>query len=150
MLNFFRQLEHPLLSTYEICIQSGIKLDQRVYNSPSVDQVVVLWIEGNTSNLSHEHDIIVHYKHTIKHYYGRYDPIQSGIQKLDISTIYQILETTETKEATDSRLCNLRNIENIAEILMIYRGKCRASLTRVRLEIKAIEKIGRKSRIYRR
>ena len=80
MINFFCQLEDPLLSTYEICIRSDIKLDQRVYNSPSVDQIATIWIEGNTPNLAHEPYIIVHshsgHKNTIKHYYGCYDPLQ--------------------------------------------------------------------------
>ena len=55
-------------------------MDQRVYNSPSIDQVPAIWIKGNNPNLAHEHNIIVHthsrHKHTIKHYYGRYDPLQ--------------------------------------------------------------------------
>ena len=37
-------------------------------------------VEGNNANLAHERDIIVHthlgHKHTIKHYYGCYDPLQ--------------------------------------------------------------------------
>ena len=77
---FFRRLEDAPLDTYEIQIRSDVKLDQRIYNSPSIDQVVTIWIEENNPNVAHERDIIVHahsnHKHTIKHYYGCYDPLQ--------------------------------------------------------------------------
>ena len=79
MLNFLRQLENSPLDSYEIHIQSDIKLVQKVYNSPLVDQVVVIWIEENNPNIAHERDNIIHthlgHKHTIKHYYGCYDPL---------------------------------------------------------------------------
>ena len=77
---FFHILERAPLDVYEIRIKSEISLDKRVYNSPLVDQVAAIWIEGNNSNLAHEHDIIVHAqsgdKHKVKHYYGCYDPLQ--------------------------------------------------------------------------
>ena len=77
---FFRRLEDAPLDAYEIRIRSDVKLDQRIYNSPSIDQVVTIWIEENNPNVAHERDIIVHahsgHKHTVKHYYGCYDPLQ--------------------------------------------------------------------------
>lgn len=76
----FLTLERAPLDVYEIRIKSEISLDKRVYNSPSVDQVATIWIEGNNSNLAHKRDIIVHAqsgdKHRVKHYYGCYDPLQ--------------------------------------------------------------------------
>lgn len=57
-----------------------MKLVQRVYNSSSIDQVDAIWIEGNTPNLAHECDIIIHthsgHKHTLKHYYGCYESLK--------------------------------------------------------------------------
>ncbi|KAG5530734.1 hypothetical protein RHGRI_025635 [Rhododendron griersonianum] len=77
---FLRRLDQSSLDSYRIHIRIDVKLDQRVYNSPSVDQVASIWIEGNNANVSHEHDIIVHsnsgHKHRVQHYYGCYDPLQ--------------------------------------------------------------------------
>ena len=56
---FLCTLKHAPLETYQIHM-TDIKLDQRVYNSQSADQVAAIWIEGNNPNVSHEYDIIVH------------------------------------------------------------------------------------------
>lgn len=75
-----RKLQHVPLDSYQIHIRSDAKLDQRVYNSPSADQVAAIWLEGNNPNVPHDHDIIVHsifgHKHRVKHYYGYYDALQ--------------------------------------------------------------------------
>ncbi|KAG5520326.1 hypothetical protein RHGRI_033033 [Rhododendron griersonianum] len=75
-----RKLQHVPLDSYHIHIRSDAKLDQRVYNTPSADQVAAIWIEGNNPNVPHDHDIIVHstsgHKHRVKHYYGCYDALQ--------------------------------------------------------------------------
>ena len=47
---FFYRLENFSLNAYEIRIQSDIKLDKKVYNSSSVDQVATIWIEENNPN----------------------------------------------------------------------------------------------------
>lgn len=81
--NFLRTLEHRELENYVIRIRSDVKLDQRVYNAPTVDQVAAIWIEGNNPTTSQERDIIVHStsgrSHTVRHYYGCYDPLQYPI-----------------------------------------------------------------------
>ncbi|KAG5560632.1 hypothetical protein RHGRI_003828 [Rhododendron griersonianum] len=75
-----RKLQHVPLDSYHIHIRSDAKLDQRVYNTPSADQVAAIWIEGNNPNVPRDHDIIVHstsgHKHRVKHYYGCYDALQ--------------------------------------------------------------------------
>ncbi|KAG5563862.1 hypothetical protein RHGRI_000157 [Rhododendron griersonianum] len=77
---FLRRLDQSSLDSYRIHIRTDVKLDQRVYNSPSADQVAAIWIEGNNATVSHERDIIVHsnsgHKHRVQHYYGCYDPLQ--------------------------------------------------------------------------
>ncbi|KAG5565447.1 hypothetical protein RHGRI_001363 [Rhododendron griersonianum] len=77
---FLRRLDHSSLDSCRIHIRTDVKLDQRVYNSPTADQVAAIWIEGNNANVSHERDIIVHsnsgHKHRVQHYYGCYDPLQ--------------------------------------------------------------------------
>ena len=52
--SIFCSLEDTPLKAYEIQIRKDIKLDQRVYSSPSVDQVVVIWNEGNNPDVAHE------------------------------------------------------------------------------------------------
>ncbi|KAG5560445.1 hypothetical protein RHGRI_003681 [Rhododendron griersonianum] len=77
---FLRRLDQSSLDSYRIHIRTDVKLNQRVYNSPTADQVAAIWIEGNNANVSHERDIIVHsnsrHKHRVQHYYGCYDPLQ--------------------------------------------------------------------------
>ncbi|KAI8561109.1 hypothetical protein RHMOL_Rhmol04G0311400 [Rhododendron molle] len=75
-----RTLEKRPLESYRIHIQSSVKLDQRVYNSPSADQVAGIWIEGNNANVPFEREIVIHEhsgsRHRVQHYYGCYDPLQ--------------------------------------------------------------------------
>ncbi|PIM97022.1 hypothetical protein CDL12_30516 [Handroanthus impetiginosus] len=77
----FRRLkDYPSTNDVQLHISKDVKLDQRVYNSPSADQVAAIWVEGNNPNMAMERDIVVHaysgHKHRIKHYYGCYDPLQ--------------------------------------------------------------------------
>ncbi|KAF7152941.1 hypothetical protein RHSIM_Rhsim01G0079700 [Rhododendron simsii] len=51
---FLRRLDQSSLDSYRIHIRTDVKLDQRVYNSPSADQVAAIWIEGNNANVTHE------------------------------------------------------------------------------------------------
>ncbi|KAG5521013.1 hypothetical protein RHGRI_033531 [Rhododendron griersonianum] len=71
---FLRRLDQSYFDSYRIHIRTDVKLNQRVYNSPTADQVAAIWIEGNNANVSHERDIIVHlnsrHKHRMQHYYG--------------------------------------------------------------------------------
>lgn len=77
---FLRRLEHSSLDMCRIHIRTDVELDQRVYSSPSDDQVAAIWIEGNNANVSHERDIIVHSSsgrtNTVCHYHGCYDSLQ--------------------------------------------------------------------------
>ena len=78
---FLRQLkDYAPIEKYQICIIKDVKLDQRVYNSPTADQVAAIWIEGNNPRALLERDIIVHahsgQRHNIKHYFSCYDPLQ--------------------------------------------------------------------------
>ncbi|KAG5630574.1 hypothetical protein H5410_002291 [Solanum commersonii] len=65
---------------FQLCIAASASLDQRVYNSPSVNQVAATWIDGNNPNIPFEREIIGHEhsgnKHRVKHYFGCYDPLQ--------------------------------------------------------------------------
>lgn len=64
----------------QIHIASNVKVDQRVYNTPTADQVAAIWIEGNKENVPFERDIVVHAhsgnRHRIKHYFSFYDSLQ--------------------------------------------------------------------------
>ncbi|XP_047257573.1 uncharacterized protein LOC124889644 [Capsicum annuum] len=78
---FFRQLkDYSSFQNLEIWIASNAKLDQRVYNKLSVDQIVGIWIDRNNPNVPFDREIIVHEHsgnmHRVKHYYGCYDPLQ--------------------------------------------------------------------------
>ncbi|KAG5561398.1 hypothetical protein RHGRI_004432 [Rhododendron griersonianum] len=74
-----RTLENRPVDSDRILIQSSVKLDQRVYNSPSADQVAGIWIEGNITNEPFERDIIIHAhsgrRHRVQHYYGCFEPL---------------------------------------------------------------------------
>ena len=77
----FRSLQNcSSFEDVQIHISADVKLDQRVYNAPKVDQVAAIWIEGNNSHIPIERDIVITshsgYKHRIKHYYSCYDPLQ--------------------------------------------------------------------------
>ncbi|KAL7137613.1 hypothetical protein ABFS83_10G105100 [Erythranthe nasuta] len=77
----FRTLkDYPSMDNVQLHISKDVRLDQRVYNSPTADQVAAIWVEGNDPHIPAERDIVVHarsgHKHRIKHYYGCYDPMQ--------------------------------------------------------------------------
>ncbi|KAG5560902.1 hypothetical protein RHGRI_004059 [Rhododendron griersonianum] len=78
--NPYAQVLHTLekrpLESYRIHIQSSVKLDQRVYNSPSVDQVAGIWIEGNNANVPFEREIVIH-----EHFGVQYSSFKEASQK---------------------------------------------------------------------
>ncbi|KAL0369053.1 UNVERIFIED_CONTAM: hypothetical protein Scaly_1124200 [Sesamum calycinum] len=78
-----RLKDYPSVKDIQLHISKDVKLDQRVYNSPTADQVAAIWVEGNDDDIPFERDIIVHshsgHRHRIKHYYGCYDPLQYPI-----------------------------------------------------------------------
>ena len=57
---FTRLQKVSALDDVQLHISKDAKLDQRVYNSPTADQVAGIWIEGNNSNIPIEREIIVH------------------------------------------------------------------------------------------
>ncbi|XP_020243618.1 uncharacterized protein LOC109821874 [Asparagus officinalis] len=78
---FLRKLnDFPSLEDFKIIINRDAAVDQRVYNSPTVDQVAAIWVEGNNDNVPYEREIVVHShsgkNHQVKHYFGCYDPLQ--------------------------------------------------------------------------
>lgn len=77
---FFRTLMNRDLNTHVLTIRTDVNVDQSVYNRPTSDQVVVVWIEGKNPSAPFERDIIVQgtigHMYTVKHYYGCYDPLQ--------------------------------------------------------------------------
>lgn len=79
--NIFRALkDYPSMDDVQLHISKDVNLDQRVYNSPTANQVATIWIEGNGPYITVERDIIVHaqsgQRHRVKQYYGCYDPMQ--------------------------------------------------------------------------
>lgn len=81
---FLRKLkDYPSLDNLQVCIEKDVSLHQRVYNSPTADQVAAIWIEGNDPSENVQRDIIVHAHsgapYRVKHYYGCYDPLQYPI-----------------------------------------------------------------------
>lgn len=79
--NIFRALkDYPSIDDVQLHISKDVNLDQRVYNSPTANQVATIWIEGNGPYITVERDIIVHaqssQRHRVKQYYGCYDPMQ--------------------------------------------------------------------------
>ncbi|XP_074290615.1 uncharacterized protein LOC141617330 [Silene latifolia] len=78
---FFRSLRDlPLTEKSQILISRHTVLDQRVYNAPTSDEVVIIWSESSSSSESNSPHIIVtsndNTTHRIMHYYGCYDPLQ--------------------------------------------------------------------------
>ncbi|KAK4382896.1 hypothetical protein Sango_2828900 [Sesamum angolense] len=75
--------DYPSVKDIQLHISKDVKLDQRVYNSPTADQVAAIWVEGNDGDIPFERDIIVYshsgHRHRIKHYYGCNDPRQYPI-----------------------------------------------------------------------
>ncbi|GAA0145810.1 hypothetical protein LIER_05912 [Lithospermum erythrorhizon] len=59
-VKIFRRLQNfSLLHGVRLHISKDTKLDQRVYNSPTADQVASIWIEGNNPYISIEREIVV-------------------------------------------------------------------------------------------
>ncbi|KAK4493062.1 hypothetical protein RD792_018108, partial [Penstemon davidsonii] len=57
----FRQLrDYPSMDDVQVRIKKDVTLDQRVYNSPTADQVAAVWVEGNNANIPFDRDIVVH------------------------------------------------------------------------------------------
>ena len=81
MHKFLRRLkDRPRSINFQICIRKDVRLDQLVYNVPTTEQVAAIWIEGNNPNAQLELNIVVPahsgHRHTVKHYYSCYDPLQ--------------------------------------------------------------------------
>ncbi|XP_020262380.1 uncharacterized protein LOC109838340 [Asparagus officinalis] len=77
---FLRKLnDFPSLEDFKIIINRDAAVDQRVYNSPTVDQVAAVWVEGNNDNVPYEREIVIHShsskNHQVKHYFGCYGPL---------------------------------------------------------------------------
>lgn len=80
----FRSLkDYPSMDNVQLHLSKDVNLDQRVYNSPTADQVAAVWVEGNDPQVPVERDIVIHahsgHRHKIKHYYGCCDPLQYPI-----------------------------------------------------------------------
>ncbi|XP_010693207.1 uncharacterized protein LOC104906186 [Beta vulgaris subsp. vulgaris] len=78
---FFRSLrELDVVEDTEIRLNKYPVLDQRMYNAPTAEEVVVIWAEDSATSATGGPHIIVHGKaereHRIMHYYGCYDPLQ--------------------------------------------------------------------------
>ncbi|XP_021864128.1 uncharacterized protein [Spinacia oleracea] len=78
---FFRCLkEMNIDENTQIILNKNTVPDQRVYNSPTSDEVAVIWPEATSSSESSNPHILVSGKsnksHMIMHYYGCYDPLQ--------------------------------------------------------------------------
>ncbi|KAK4486652.1 hypothetical protein RD792_006710, partial [Penstemon davidsonii] len=57
----FRQLrDYPSMDDVQVRIKKDVILDQRVYNSPTADQVAAVWVEGNNANIPFNRDIVVY------------------------------------------------------------------------------------------
>ncbi|XP_021770442.1 uncharacterized protein LOC110734584 [Chenopodium quinoa] len=80
-VRFFRSLrEIEIDENTRIVLSQSTVLDQRVYNAPLSDEVVVVWPDGASPNQISTSHILVYGKsaqtHRICHYYGCYDPLQ--------------------------------------------------------------------------
>ncbi|KAL3531640.1 hypothetical protein ACH5RR_005161 [Cinchona calisaya] len=78
---FFKKLrDFSSVKDVQIHIAKDVRLDQRVYNSPSTDQVAAIWIEGNNPSIPFERDIVVNShcenRYRVNYYFGCYDPLQ--------------------------------------------------------------------------
>jgi hypothetical protein len=78
---FFKSLKKvPDLDSYQIILKSRFDGDQRVYNKPTVSQVAALWVDSNDNGDASNRHIRVHTRdgqsHSIRYYYGCYDPLQ--------------------------------------------------------------------------
>lgn len=80
----FRRLkDFPAMDDVQLHISKDVKLDQRVYNAPTTDQVAAIWVEENNENIPFQHNIVVDahsgQRHRIKHFNGCYDRLQYPI-----------------------------------------------------------------------
>ncbi|KAK4849868.1 hypothetical protein QYF36_001540 [Acer negundo] len=58
---FFRNLRGVSdLDNHKILIRSDVELDQRLYNSPSISQVAVVWVDDEPSSECRSRDIVVY------------------------------------------------------------------------------------------
>ncbi|KAH9621045.1 hypothetical protein KSS87_018778 [Heliosperma pusillum] len=78
---FFRSLQElDIQEDTQIVLNKSTTKDQRVYNAPTSDKVVVIWTENSTTGETSGPHITVTGKsdesHRIMHYYGCYDPLQ--------------------------------------------------------------------------
>ncbi|CAH9052040.1 unnamed protein product [Cuscuta europaea] len=78
---FFRSLKDvSSLEDCNIIIRSNIKVDQRLYNMPTVSQVAAIWVEESDAVGESQRDIRVYAKrgrsHYVQYYYSCYDPLQ--------------------------------------------------------------------------
>ncbi|PKU86419.1 hypothetical protein MA16_Dca025242 [Dendrobium catenatum] len=80
---FFRSLSNRgILENLQIHIRSDVRVDQRVYNAPTMSQVAAIWIEGKSTDFIERDIILTSHSGTyrkIKHYFGCYDPLQYPI-----------------------------------------------------------------------
>jgi len=67
------------IAEYNIELNTSISVDQRRYNSPGMDQVAAIWMDGNDPQQRFSHSIIIYGSedrpHYIRAYHGCYDPL---------------------------------------------------------------------------
>ena len=67
------------IAEYNIELNTSISVDQRRYNSPGMDQVAAIWMDGNDPRPLFSPSIIIYgtedRPHYIRAYYGCYDPL---------------------------------------------------------------------------
>ena len=79
--HFFGLLRHlDVTEDTKVLLSKNPTLDQRVYNSPTLNEVTAIWIDDLPSNETRSLYIVVWGKssmsHCIYHYYGCYNPLQ--------------------------------------------------------------------------
>jgi hypothetical protein len=79
--HFFRSLQHiDVQENTRVLLNKNPTLDQRLYNTPSSDEVAAIWLDDLPSDETRSPYIVVWGKscipHRIYHYYGCYDPLQ--------------------------------------------------------------------------
>ncbi|XP_047268003.1 uncharacterized protein LOC124898400 [Capsicum annuum] len=123
---FFRQLkDYSSFQNLEIRIASNAKLDQRVYNKPSVDQVVVIWIDRNNPNVPFDREIIVHEHlvnmHRVKHYYDCYDPLQYPLLFPNaFASAYEVFDNEQQGMVCDEEVRIMSLVESTTAISCKY------------------------------
>ncbi|XP_012841137.1 PREDICTED: uncharacterized protein LOC105961450 [Erythranthe guttata] len=131
----FRTLkDYPSMDNVQLHISKDVRLDQRVYNSPTADQVAAIWVEGNDPHIPAERDIVVHarsgHKHRIKHYYGCYDPMQypllfpkgdtgwhQNIPKIGAQTSNTIISSYTEQQRANEEAAESENITSSYDVL---------------------------------